>query len=190
MKQFFLWGILVIIGACGSNKEENVQTAAASSSAATSTTASATVSAADYPLPTQYSHTWEAGDPKNAAAMLGIGKDWMAGNFATFDKYFADSVSVYLANGDKILAKRDSAISVLKNIRKLYSEIKSEIHSIVPLRHRDTKEDWVCIWVKEITTSAKGKKDSVELQESWRFNSNGKAELVYQYTATIKPMNK
>ena len=95
MKQFFLWGILVIIGACGSNKEENVQTAAASSSAATSTTASATVSAADYPLPTQYSHTWEAGDPKNAVAILSMGKDWMASDFSSFDKYFADSLSVF-----------------------------------------------------------------------------------------------
>ena len=187
MKQLFLLAIPVILGACGSNKEEGTAITSASSSAATSTTEA---SAADYPLSTQYSHTWETGDPKNSIAVLTIGKDWMASDFSSFDKYFADSISLYLANGDQILAKRDSAISVLKNFRKMYSEIKSEIHSIVSLRHRDTKENWVCIWLKEINTSAKGKKDSVELQESWRLNSNGKAELVYQYTATIKPMNK
>ena len=190
MKQFFLLGILVIIGACGSNKDENTQTASASSSAATSTTASATVSAADYPLPAQYSHTWEAGDPKNTVTVMSIGKDWMESNFASFDKYFADSVSMYLANGDKILAKRDSAIKFMKDFRKMYSEVKAETHSIIPLHHKETNEDWVCIWMKEINTTVKGKKDSVELQESWKLNNAGKVELVYQYAATIKPMNK
>ncbi len=72
----------------------------------------------------------------------------------------------------------------------MYSEIKTEIHSIIPLRHRDTKEDWVAIWFKEITTTPAGKKDSVELQESWMLNNQGKTELVYQYAATIKPPGK
>src|SRR5262245_42609355 len=99
MKQIFFLTILAFMAACGSNKEEGTQTAtSASSSAATSTNASAEVSAADYPLPVLYSHTWEAGDPKNAIAILNIGKDWMASDFSSFDKYFADSVSLYFAN--------------------------------------------------------------------------------------------
>ena len=74
--------------------------------------------------------------------------------------------------------------------RKMYSEISLETHSIVSLKHRDTKENWVCLWAKEVTTTPQGKKDSVEFQESWRMNSAGQAELVYQYAATIMPQKK
>jgi hypothetical protein len=181
MKQFILFFGLVILGACGSNKDEKSQTASANS------TASVEASPVNYPLPTTYSPTWEAGDQKNVITVLNVGKGWMANDFGSFENAFADTVSIYLASGDRWIGPRDSIIGLMKGVRKMYSEIKSDIHSIIPLRHRDTKEDWVCIWVKDITTTIQGKKDSIELQESWRLNKDGKAELVYQYSATIKP---
>jgi hypothetical protein len=189
MRQIFAFALLAILGSCGSNKSEE-KTASASSSAATSTSNSQDAAAVNYPLSSMYSHTWEAGDPKNTVTIMNIGKDWMESNFASFDKYFADSISMYLASGDNILAKRDNAITFMKDFRKMYSEVKSDIHSIIPLHHKETNDNWVCIWMKEITTSIKGKKDSVELQESWKLNKAGKVELVYQYAATIKPPTK
>lgn len=182
MKHLIFMTALFLLAACGSNKEEPSQTAAASTN--TATNASAKI---DYPLPTLYSPTWEAGDQKNAIAILNIGKQWMANDFSAFDKSFADSLSVYLANGDKLIGPRDSILAAMKTFRNMYSEVKSEIHSVIPLRHGETKEDWVCIWFKEIATTTKGVKDSSEYQESWRLSKDGKAELVYQYAATIKP---
>lgn len=180
MKRLILWQVVALLAACGSNTGDASRTASASAA-----TTSETVS---YPLPVSYSPTWEAGDQKNALMILNIGKDWMTGSFESFDKSFADSVSVYLANGDRMIGTRDSIIGTMKSFRKMYSEVKSDIHSVVPLRHRDTKEDWVLIWLKEIYTTTDGKKDSSEFQESWRLNRNGKVESVYQYAATIKPV--
>jgi hypothetical protein len=51
----------------------------------------------------------------------------------------------------------------------------------VPLRSKDKKDDWVLIWAREISTDAKGKKTARELHETWRFDKNGKINLVYQY---------
>ena len=184
MKQFILFASLFMLASCGSNKEETSQTASATSSD------SKPEASVTYPVPVLYSPTWEAGDQKNVHSILNVLKDWEAGNLESLDNLFADSVSIYLANGDRMNGPHDSIIAALKNFRKMYSEIKTEIHSIIPLRHKDTKEDWVAIWFKEITTTAAGKKDSVELQESWMLNSQGKTELVYQYAATIKPPGK
>ncbi len=187
MRQFILPICLFILGACTSNKEESTETAATSTTTAAASTESATVT---YPVATGYSPTWEAGDHKNAIALLNLGNQWMAGNVDALGPSFADSVSLYFSDGTRFLGRRDSMIATMKAYRNMYSEIKSEVHNIVPLRHKDTKEDWVCIWLKEITVSKKGKKDSVELQENWRFNNEGKADLVYQYAATIKPLKK
>lgn len=178
MKLVILLASLFLFLSCNSNKEKAQQPA--------STTATGESANIAYPLPTLYSATWEAGDPKHAAMVLNIAKDWMDSNFESLNKNFADSIYIYLASGDRMIGARDSIMTTMKNFRKMYSEVKAEIHSIVPLRHRDTKEDWVCVWLKEITTTSEGKKDSVEIQESWRLNNQGKAELVYQYAATIK----
>jgi hypothetical protein len=51
----------------------------------------------------------------------------------------------------------------------------------VPLRSTDKNEDWVLVWFKEYRTDANGKKDSTEMQETWRLNKDGKADLLYQY---------
>jgi hypothetical protein len=45
----------------------------------------------------------------------------------------------------------------------------------------DKKENWVLVWAKEINTSAGGKKDTVELMETWRINKDGKADMLLQY---------
>jgi hypothetical protein len=184
MKQLILLTGLFIFIACGSNKDDTSLTAS-------ETTVDKKDSAAiNYPMPTLYSPSWEAGDHKHVVTVMNIGKEWTENNFESFDKGFADSVSAYFASGDRWIGTRDSVVGLMKDFRMMYSDVKAEIHSVVPLRHRDTKEDWVCIWLKEITTTAQGKKDSIELQESWRLNSEGKVNLIYQYAATIKPVKK
>ena len=181
MKQsFFLIGLFVL-ASCESNKEPEIKAVSTSSKDTT---------AVVYPIPVLYSGTWEIGDPKHAIAILNLGKEWSAGTFEGFRTGLADSVTCYLANGDIIKGSRDSVIATFIAFRKMYSTVDLETHSIISLTHRDTKENWVCIWGKEITTTTNGRKDSVELQESWRLNSAGQAELVYQYAATIKPAKK
>lgn len=49
------------------------------------------------------------------------------------------------------------------------------------VKSSDRNEHWVLIWGTEIDTYKNGKVDSTDLQETWRFNEAGKANLVSQY---------
>ena len=61
------------------------------------------------------------------------------------------------------------------------------MHAIFPVKSTDKNEDWVCIWGTEVNTDKKGKTDSVHLQETWRFNKDGKIDLLYQHSRVAKP---
>jgi hypothetical protein len=181
MKRVFLPIVLFALASCQSDKAPEPKVASTSSNDTASV---------NYPLPVQHSATWEVGDPQNSITILNLGLEWSAGKFEGFKTGLADSVTCYLANGNMISGSRDSVIATFMELRKMYSKIDYETHSVVSLKHRDTKENWVCVWAKEITTTTQGKTDSVEIQESWRMNNAGQAEEVYQYVATIKPQKK
>ena len=96
---------------------------------------------------------------------------------------------MHFADGNRMVGTRDSALAGAKQYRGMYSTVKSTVHAITPLRSTDKNEDWVCIWGTEVHTM-NGKTDSVQLQETWRFNKDGKVSLLYQYAAAMKPGNK
>ena len=178
MKQILLWAGLLTLAACTSSTESKQEAA---------TTTAASNEKITYAMPSQYSDTWEIGDPKNAATLLNMYKGWVDGNFDSFKSALADSVELYWATGDINKGPRDSILPIIIEYRNQFSEIKNEIHVFLSVRHKDSKEDWVMVRLKEITTAKNGKKDSVELQENWRFNSAGKTDKVYQYNAALKP---
>jgi hypothetical protein len=55
------------------------------------------------------------------------------------------------------------------------------VNAIMAVKSTDKNEHWVLIWGMEKDTHKNGKTDSVELQETWRFNAAGKADLLYQF---------
>jgi hypothetical protein len=61
--------------------------------------------------------------------------------------------------------------------------VESKIHAWVALRSTDKNENWVCVWGTDTSTDVNGKTESTEVSETWRFNREGKADLVYEYTA-------
>ena len=58
------------------------------------------------------------------------------------------------------------------------------------VKSTDKDENWALIWGKEIDTDKKGKIDSFYLQETWRFNKAGKANLFFQYKQAAAPPKK
>jgi len=58
------------------------------------------------------------------------------------------------------------------------------------VKSTDRNEHWVLIWGTETDTYKNGKVDSTELQETWRFNQDGKANLVLQYNKPASPPKK
>jgi hypothetical protein len=137
-----------------------------------------------------YSSSFEMGDVKNAEAILALWKDYDGGNLAPSKTHFADSVAFYTADGSVIAGPRDSAVANIQHYRDMFSSVKSTVHAIFPIKSTDKGEEWVGIWGTEVNTNKKGKTDSVHLQETWRFNKDGKIDLFYQFARVAKPQKK
>jgi hypothetical protein len=61
---------------------------------------------------------------------------------------------------------------------------------VMAVKSTDKNEDWVLIWGMETDTHKNGKIDSVNLQETWRINKDGKADLLMQYMRPAAPPKK
>jgi hypothetical protein len=135
------------------------------------------------PFTATYSSHFEIGDPKNAQAILMLWKGWDDGDMSAEAVYYADTVTMYLADGNIVHASRDSLIAANKSIRNSFIKVESKVHAWVALRSTDKKENWVYIWGADKSTDKNGKTESTELFETWRFNDKGKADLMYEFAA-------
>lgn len=133
-----------------------------------------------------YSASFEMGDNKHAEVILALWKDWDNGNLEPSKNLFADSVRFYTSDGSLIVGPRDSAVANAQNFRNMFSAVKTTLHAVFPVKSIDKNDDWVCIWGTEVNTDKKGKVDSVVLQETWRFDKNGKIDLLYQHSRPAK----
>lgn len=134
-----------------------------------------------YPYTPVYSSKFEIGDPNHALAVLNLYKDWDNNTLDNSKHLFADVDSFFFSDGTILIGSRDSLISVSKKMRNSLGTVQSEVQAWVPLKSTDKNENWVAIWTREIKTATSGKKDSTNLHEVWRFNKDGKIDLVFQY---------
>lgn len=121
------------------------------------------------------------GDAKMAEDVLALFKTWDDGNLSAAKEYFADSITMYLRDGMKVSGSRDEVMNAMQGGRDNYTMMKNTIHVVFPVTLKPINENWVAIWSTEAFTDKSGKTDSVVLNETWRFNSNGKVDLMYQY---------
>ena len=164
-----------------------MKSAADSSSTAAS---SPTMKDINSPYAIGYSSKFVMDDPKNAESLLTLWKDWDNGNLSAHKDLFADSVSFYFSDGSMLVAKRDSAVAVAQKVRNLITTSVSSVDAIMAVKSADKNEHWALIWGRERDTNNKGKVDSFDLQETWRFNNDGKADLVYQFRHASTPPKK
>jgi hypothetical protein len=172
-KTFFILG-LSVFAACNSGTDTKVESMSAKDS---------TASKSDVTLPytADYSSKFEMGDMKNVQTVLELYKDWDNNNLDNSRSKFADSVTLVLSDGSVIKGSFDSINKATKPYRNSLGTVTSSVHAIMPVKSTDKNENWVLAWFTEHRTDAKGKQDSVELQETWRMNKDGKADLLYQY---------
>jgi hypothetical protein len=122
------------------------------------------------------------GDPKLAETVLGLWRAWEGGDLGPTKVHFADSAIFYGADGSIVGGSNlDSTHNTMQQYRNMYSSVQTEVHAIMPVKSKDKDENWVLIWGKEIHTDKTGKTDSMYLQETWRFNKDGKVNLLYQF---------
>jgi len=133
------------------------------------------------PYPISYSSSFAMDDPKNAETVLALWKSYDAGNLSATRDDFADTLEVHLADGMTMRLSRDSTVAAVQSMRSSLSSAVDVVNAIMAVKSTDKNEHWVLIWGMEKDTHKNGKTDSVELQETWRFNAAGKADLLYQF---------
>jgi hypothetical protein len=175
MKKILVVASLAVFAACNSNSDNAKVDSMKSGSDSTQ------MDNTNYPYTSDYSHNFEIGSTKNAATLLQLYKDWDNNTLDNSKDAFADVDTMYFWDGNMFAGTRDSFLTVAKQMRAQMSTVVDSDHAWVPLRSKDKNEEWVLIYAREISTDAKGKKTSREIHEAWRFDQNGKVNLVYQY---------
>jgi hypothetical protein len=175
MKKAFVFTCAVILASCSSNtsKNDSVKTEQDST-----TTVEANITS---PYGINYSSKFVMDNPKNAENLLTIWKDWDNGNLSAHKDLFADSVEMHFSDGTSMHTSRDSALASAQSARSAMATAVSSVDAIIAVKSTDKNENWALIWGKEVDTDKKGIVDSFYLQETWRFNKDGKADLFFQY---------
>ena len=186
MKKFFVLSAAVLLAACNSNEPTKTDAMSDSVKPASEVTMPAITS----PYPIGYSSNFEKDDPKNAETLLALWKDWDNGDLSASKDKFADSVEFYFSDGSSLHSSRDSVIATAQKFRSSLASAVSSVDAVMAVKSVDKDEHWALIWGKEVDTDKKGKVDSFRLQETWRFNKDGKADLMFQFRQAASPPKK
>ncbi len=128
-----------------------------------------------------YSSSFEIGKPEYAAMIVqGSWKDWENNSMDNMKSWVADTI-IALHSDNGMVQGVDSLQARWKRDRARYTSVIDTIHSVTAMYSTDKKENWVLVWAKEIDVDNQGKKDTIELMETWRINKDGKADRLYQY---------
>lgn len=176
MKKVFVFACVAILASCSSNPSEKTDS---SKMAQDSTATAAEITSSIYPI--NYSSKFVMDNPKNAETLLTLWKDWDNGNLSAHKDLFADSVEMHFSDGTSMHTSRDSAVAAAQSARSAMATAVSSVDAIMAVKSTDKNQNWALIWGKEIDTDKKGVVDSFNLQETWRFNKDGKADLFFQY---------
>lgn len=142
--------------------------------------AKANVPANTYGFTPQYSFSFVMDSAKNTETVLALWKDWKDGDLSKSRTHFADSLSLFLADGTSMVGKTDDLLKGMQDYRSSFKEMVVGVDAVFGVKSTDKNEDWVAVWGTEIMTNMAGKKDTVSLQETWRFNKTGKVDLMFQ----------
>lgn len=182
MKRFFVLALMAMVAACNSNEP--------SKDNSTKPASDSTMQRINSPYTIGYSSDFVIDNPKNAETLLMLWKDWDNGNLSAHKDIFADTVEMHFAEGAMFRGSRDSAIAAAQSARNTYTSAVSSVDAVIAAKATDKNENWALIWGKEVDTDKKGKTDSFYLQETWRFNKDGKADLMFQYKQQAAPPKK
>jgi hypothetical protein len=185
MKKIWVLATIVLFAACNSSTEPAKVDSMKSASDSTTT-----MRDINSPYPIGYSSKFVMDDPKNAETLLTLWKDWDNGNLSAHKDMFADSVELHFSDGSMMHSSRDSVIAAAQGFRNSFASSVARVDAIMAVKSTDKNENWALIWGMEKNTDKKGKVDSSYLQETWRFNKDGKADLFYQFRAAGAPPKK
>lgn len=132
------------------------------------------------PYKASYSSNFKMADQTYADKVLALWKDFESNTLDSHVGWFADTVSMTLADGTTVKGKAEN-LAGAKQYRGSISNYKVTVDAWVSLKSVDRNQNVVCIWGTEEFTTADGKKVKQSLQEVWGFNKDGKIDLMLQY---------
>jgi hypothetical protein len=176
MRKIYLFAAIAFLVACTSSSDKSKTEGVKASDSVSTKEESLT-----YPFTPDYSSDFEIGDAKNAQTLLELYRNWDNNTLDNSKSSFAEIDTMYFSDGTMFAGSRDSLFANANKMRGQMGSVVDSVHAWVPLRSKDKNEDWVLIWTREISTDAKGKKTAKEIHEAWRFDKNGKINLMYQY---------
>lgn len=127
-----------------------------------------------------YSASFVMDDATNTETVLALWEDWKKGDLSPSRKRFADSLSLFLADGTSMVGLSDTLLKNMQAYRSSFKGMEIAVDAIFAVKSTDQDQDWVAVWGTEVQTDMNGKVDSVSLQETWRFNKAGKVDLMFQ----------
>lgn len=175
MKKTFIMAFVAVLAGCNSNEPAKTGT----DKPTASETAMAPVINSPYAV--GYSSSFVAGDPTNAESVLKLWKVWDGGDLSGAKEFFADSVEMHMSDGSIMKGPKDSIVAWAQPYRTSLGTVVSSVDAVMAVKSTDKNEKWALVWGKEVSTDKKGKSDSSYLQETWRFNKDGKTDLMFQY---------
>lgn len=178
MKKLIVMASMAMLAACNSNDSAKTDSMAPAKDSTAQTIQS--------PYQIGYSSQFAMADPKNAETLLTLWKDWDNGNLSAHKDFFADSVEMHFSDGSMMHADRDSIIAAAQQFRNSFATSQSSVDAIMAVKSTDKDENWALIWGKEVDKDNAGKLDSFNLQETWRFNKDGKADLMSQFRQAVE----
>lgn len=181
MKKILLIASLALFAACNSKNNEPAKS--------DSNGATTQMKDINSPYPINYSSKFVMDDPKNAETLLNLWKAWDDGDLSKAKDMFADTVEMHFSNGTMLRVSRDSLLAEGQRERSAMESAKSSVDAIMAVKSTDKNEHWATIWGMDRSTT-KGKTDSSHVQETWRFDSTGRANLMYQFKAAGAPPKK
>jgi len=131
------------------------------------------------PYKANYSSKFTIADESYANKILMLWKDFEENQLDRHVGWFADTVSMTLANGQTVKGK-DANLAGAKSYRGSLKDYKVSIDAYMSLKS-DRGENVVCVWGSEDFTDANGKHVKQSLQEVWGFNKEGKIAMMLQY---------
>ena len=174
MRKIFAIVFAVSLFACNDSTQKTESATTENADAKTSTPANM------YGFTPTYSASFVMDSPTNAETVLALWKEWKDGDLSNSRSHFADSLSLFLADGTRMSGPTDSIMKNMQNYRSSFKGMEVIVNAILPVKSTDKDEHWVSVWGVEMQTDMKGKTDTISLQETWRFNKAGKVDLMFQ----------
>jgi hypothetical protein len=116
---------------------------------------------------------WKIGDPANTKLVLDMYHAWDGNDANTVAGFFADSASMDMPDGRRLLLNKDNVYEKFAKGRKQYTDASNKIISAISLHNDDYNEDWVQVLTYNKWSYQDGVKDSSLYFDNWRLK-NGK----------------